>query len=226
MARDPGSVWKPLPEAGAPDGHTKTQFIVHSTGTLASAANNWAYFARESVAEESTFIIGLTPADPTLQIMDSTDAADANTTANKRAISVEVVGDGVGPFTDWQLAELVRIGRWAAATHPIERRVIPAHDQSGFGWHVMFGAPGPWTTVKGKVCPGNARVAQLQTIVFPAIFAPEEENVLDTFVKFRVAGRNLWDFGVQIVNDLADVKRSLAALPDVVADKVAAKLKA
>lgn len=170
MARDPGSTWKPLPEAGPPDGRTKTQLIVHSTGTLASAAANWGYFARGDIAVESTFIVGQSSADPTLQIMDSTDVADANGSANSRGISVEVVGDGVGGYTAWQVAELVRIGRWARATHGIPPRIIPSHTEGGFGWHVMFGAPGPWTSVVGKVCPGRLRIAQLQTTVFPAIF--------------------------------------------------------
>lgn len=177
MARDPGSVWKPLVEAGAPDGHNKTQLIVHSTGTLASAANNWKYFQNANVVVESTFIIGLTSADPTLQIMDSTDRADANGSANNRAISIEVVGDGVGAYTPWQIQELIRIGKWAAATHPIEKRIIPSEAASGFGWHVMFGAPGPWTSVRGKVCPGNARIKQLKEVVFPAIFAPGAAHV-------------------------------------------------
>lgn len=181
MARDPGSLWRPLPEAGAPDGNVKTQFIVHSTGTLASAKANADYFARPDVVVESTFIIGLSPADPTLQVMDSTDTADSNMSANQRAIAVEVVGDGIGPFTDWQISELIRLGRWAAATHPIQRRVIPSEPASGFGWHVMFGAPGPWTSVRGKVCPGNARVEQLKTIIFPAIFAGTPQPAKDWF---------------------------------------------
>jgi len=171
MARDPGSRWAALPEAGAPDGHTKTQFIVHSTGTRASAAANRNYFARGDVVVESTFIVGLSPADPTLQVMDSTDVADANGSANKRAISVETVGEAGDPFNEWQISELIRLGRWAAATHPIAKRVIPSETASGFGWHVMFGAPGPWTSVRGKECPGPKRIQQLKTTVFPAIFA-------------------------------------------------------
>lgn len=173
MARDPGSLWKPLPEAGDPDGHKKTQFLAHSTGTLAPASANWRYFANGGVLVESTFIVGLSERDPTLQIMDSTDKADANGSANRRAISVEVVGTGEIPFTDWQIRELVRLGRWAAEEHPIPFRVCPAHDEGGYGWHVMFGAPGPWTKVAGKVCPGARRINQLRDVIFPAIFRPE-----------------------------------------------------
>lgn len=180
MTRDPGSRWAGLPEAGAPDGRPKTQFIVHSTGTLASAANNAAYFGRYDIEVESTFIIGQTPDDPTLQLMDSTDRADANGSANGRAVSVEVVGRAGDPFTPHQRSELIRIGRWAADEHPIELRVIPSEAASGFGWHVMFGAPGPWTSVVGKECPGGRRIHELKHEIFPAIFNPpprEEPDV-------------------------------------------------
>jgi hypothetical protein len=178
MARDPGSLWRPLPEAGAPDGYTKTQMIYHSTGTRGSAAGNWAYFARGDVLVESTFIVGYGPSDPTLQVMDSTDRADANGRANQRGISVETVGTGDEPFTDWQVRELIRLGRWARETHGILPRIIPSEPEGGFGWHVMFGAPGPWTSVPGKVCPGGRRIGQLKTVIFPAVFAgaaPQED---------------------------------------------------
>lgn len=177
MARDPRSIWKPLPEAGAPDGHIKTQFIVHSTGANNTAASTWRHFSQFTDAE-STFIIGTGPVDPTLQLMDSTDRADANGSANTRAISVEVVGDGVGGFNDWQRAELIRLGRWARTVHPrILPRLIPAHDQPGFGWHVQFGAPGPWTSIVGKTCPGPRRITELKADIFPAIFANQEDDM-------------------------------------------------
>lgn len=191
--RDPGSTWAPLPEAGAPDGYRKTQLIFHSTGTLASAAANRRYFEQMKVAVESTFIVGLTADDPTLQVMDSTDKADANGASNRRAISVEVVGTGDMPFTEWQVSELVRIGRWAVENHPIPRVRIPDPVEGGTGWHVMFGAPSAWTTVRGKVCPGSRRITQLREVVFPAIFrtettpAPEDDDMTEDDRKIRNA---------------------------------------
>src|SRR3954464_15423803 len=148
MARDPGSLWVPLPEAGAPDGCVKRKFIVHSTGDNGSAAAIDRYFRRADIVVESTFIVGWGPEDPTRQIMDSTDRADANIAANDDGISVEVVGDGRSGYNAWQRAELIRLGQWAMTAHPeIGPQVIPsaADSSSGFGWHVMFGAPGPWT---------------------------------------------------------------------------------
>lgn len=231
MARDPGSVWRPLPEAGAPDGLAKSQFIVHSTGSLASAAANRNYFARADVAVESTFIVGLGPSDPTLQLMDSTDRADANGSANGRGISVEVVGDGIDGYTDWQRAELIRLGRWARQAHGIPARIIPSESAGGFGWHVMFGAPGPWTTVRGKVCPGGLRIQQLKNDIFPAIFAgtaaqqedddmtPEQAQWLREVHGVLFSGTAATPRNLSVYGRLVDVQTALTnALPTLIAD--------
>lgn len=170
MPIDPGSLWAPLPEAGVPDGHVKNKLIVHSTGDNGSAAAIDRYFRRGDVVAESTFVVGWGPEDPTRQLMDSTDNADANLAANKSGISIEVVGDGKAGYNAWQRAELIRLGLWAAANHPIPMQVIPDPDGAGFGWHIMFGSPGPWTGV-AKVCPGKQRTAELTGDIFPTIFA-------------------------------------------------------
>jgi hypothetical protein len=190
MARDPGSTWAPLSEAGAPDGMVKDKFIVHSTGDNGTAAATRRYFELASTVTESTFIIGWGPErnDPTLQIMDSTDIADANVGANRSGISVEVVGDGKSGYTPWQRSELVRLARWARTTHPgILPRICPSPTAPGFGWHVMFGAPGPWAAV-AKSCPGGPRIVELKSDIFPAIFTgadvqeddmtPEQDKIL------------------------------------------------
>lgn len=171
----PGVTWAPLPEAGAPDGYEKSQLIIHSTGDNGTARGTAKYFGG-STPNESTFIVGRGPDDPTLQIMDSSDRADANVASNDRAISVEVVGDGYGGYNTWQRSEIVKIGRWARKTHPkILPRICPAYNQPGFGWHVMFGAPSPWTG-SAKICPGKMRIAELKSNLFPAIFSDDEVN--------------------------------------------------
>lgn len=179
MARNPGSVWQPLLEWDAQGTHVKDKFVVHSTGNVHdTAAGIYAFFNRPEVVVESTFVIGKTPADPTLQLLDSESIADANLGANATGISVEVCGGPDEPFTDWQVAELVRLGRWAMVAHPqILPRLCPSPTGAGFGWHVMWGAPSPWTPV-AKVCPGDVRIAQLKSTVFPAIFGGTEEDLV------------------------------------------------
>jgi hypothetical protein len=165
--RYPGATWAPLPESGTHGRHVKTQLIVHSTGTRASAAANLRYFADNKIAVESTFIVDLDGG--CLQIMEAYERADANGDSNARAMSVEMVGEAGDPFTPAQLERLYDIARWACTEHPIARRQIPAPTESGIGWHVMFGAPGPWTKVRGKECPGPKRIGQVRDQLIPAI---------------------------------------------------------
>jgi len=171
MARDPGSLWSPLVEWNDQGSYAKDKFIVHSTGsTTDSALGIFNYFNRPEVVVESTFVVGRSAEDPTRQLMDSSALADANLAANASGISVEVCGAGDEPFTDWQVAEVVRLGAWAHELHAIPHQLIPSPTGGGYGWHVMFGAPGPWTSVSGKVCPGQPRIDQLKGTIFPAIF--------------------------------------------------------
>lgn len=163
----PGATRLPLPEANAQGRYTKTQIIVHSTGTKVGARGNQRYFARPDVGVESTFIVDYD--GEILQVMPAYARADANGSANRRAISIEVVGTGDEPFTPEQLASVIRICRWACDEHPIARQRIGQESSSGIGWHVMHGAPGPWTSVKGKVCPGPLRIAQVVNVVIPAV---------------------------------------------------------
>lgn len=169
MSKDrfPGAKWMPLPEHDEQGDYTKAQLIFHSTGTRASAEANQRYFSRRDVAVESTFIVNYDGS--CLQVMPAGARADANGAANRRAMSVEVVGMADEPFTPDQLATCIEIAKWACSEHPIERRRIPAESESGIGWHVMFGAPGPWTSVRGKECPGQRRIAQVAYQIIPAV---------------------------------------------------------
>lgn len=221
--RDPGSLWSPLPESGRQGTARKDKFIVHSTsGVHDTAAAVFGYFARADVVVESTFIIGKTSADPTRQILDSSEVADANLQANGPGISVEVCGSGFEPFTDWQVSELIRLGRWAAANHPIALQQVPTATASGFGWHVMFGAPGPWTPAV-KVCPGDQRIAQLKSTIFPAIFSGDDMPLTDADVTKIFWGTKFRDQSnfAQVIHDIEDLgNKNAAAIADL-ATKVA-----
>jgi len=139
-----------------------------------------ANFDREDNPIESHFGLG-GPTDGAsldgvwFQWMPLNRTADANLNANPFAISMETSdgGDASRPWSPKQAASLVRMGNWLHSEWGVPRRQCPAWNVSGFGWHVMFGAPGPWTPV-AKTCPGPVRIKQLKEIVLPAIFAGKE----------------------------------------------------
>jgi hypothetical protein len=174
MARYPEASWRRLP--GDEPAITPRTVIFHTMVTTLPACD--AYFrSGRSGGIESHFGVGgpwegAEYDGVVWQWRDTEEQADANLKANAFAVSIETSdgGDPTRPWSPKQLASLVRLGNWLADTHSIPRRICPAWDAGGFGYHVMFGAPGPWTPV-AKTCPGATRIHQLKTIVFPAIFA-------------------------------------------------------
>lgn len=213
--RMPGATWLPLPEANAQGRYTKTQLIFHSTGTRAGARANRNYFAQSGVKVESTFIVDYD--GEIVQAMPASARADANGLANKRAMSVEMVGEAGEPFTRAQVAAAIKIAEWACSTHPVARRRINAEGASGIGWHVMFGAPGPWTSVRGKECPGPQRIRQVIDLIIPAVSAapaptPEDDDMAASFT-FNDGQTTYWRDGGDTVPipSMDDVRKLHAA---------------
>lgn len=164
MAICPFAVQRLLPESATQPRIKPRVFIMHSAAGRGSLYN----FFLNSSNLESHFWVGN---DGTIeQYVDTEVRADANLKANSFAISVETESSPAAtePWTEAQAISLVRLGDWAATTHDIPRVQTPTWDGAGFGWHVMFGAPGPWTPVS-KSCPGHARVEQAKNVIIPSI---------------------------------------------------------
>jgi len=146
------------------------------------------------------------------QWRDTAEQADANRSANRRpdgsgAISIETCDNAprfpadIEPWTLKQVASLIKLGNWAHRTHGIPLRICRSPDDPGYGFHGMWDntrfelsdGTTPWTPSAGKVCPGARRVAQLKTIVLPAIFAgtepPEDDMPLNVDDKNWIEGR-------------------------------------
>ncbi len=155
MARDPGSVWRPLPEAGAPDGHTKTQWIVHSTGTLATARNNAAFSPAPRCGRSRPSSSASTPPTRRCRSWTPPTRPHANTTASRRAIAVEIVGTGDMPFTPPQVGELIRIGRWAAWSIRHRRQGLPHSRRPGCGGTSCSAPPAPGRRSWGRSAPAG-----------------------------------------------------------------------
>lgn len=132
------------------------------------AGNNYDlhdYFAYRSGGIESHFHIAKD--GRIFQYRDTDFQADANNLANDFAISIETQGLGHEEWTPEQIESIKRLLRWLNDAHPaIKLQKIPKWNASGIGYHVQFGAPGPWTPV-AKSCPGPKRIAQYDTVIVP-----------------------------------------------------------
>lgn len=173
-----------------PESHTQrrivpTQAIAHTAVDAPGPTDLVGYFGRSDVGTESHFWVDR---DGVIwQMMDTGREADANRTADIRAISYETEDDSarrggdILPWSTEQLDAIIRLNTWLVATHAIPARLCPAHDAPGLGWHSMWGfrdpiaqtgaVDNPWSHYRGKTCPGRARIAQFREIVVPAVVA-------------------------------------------------------
>jgi len=170
MAVYPGARYRPI----AP-GTNDPPIIVIGAILHVDAGNSkslFGYFNGPSGGIESHFHV---PKDQQVeQYRDTGYEADANLKANsfikdgKRYgyISIETQGFGAGEWTPRQLDEIKKLLLWLSKTHGFPLVRCPAHMSPGVGYHVMFGAPGPWTPV-AKDCPGRERVKQFNNILVP-----------------------------------------------------------
>jgi hypothetical protein len=180
-----GGDHKLLPEWNRQPRITPTTIIDHSI--VGSALGAWYYF-RDQTGIESHFIVRGAPsgsADGRIwQLMDTGRRADANLDANAFAISIETEDNGDPDHFPWSRRQLESL-RWLhaklRAVHPtIPRRRCPSPRGGGLGYHSMWGAPSPWTPVRGKTCPGRpVRVGQWNNTLLPAFLGAQEDDVLN-----------------------------------------------
>lgn len=172
MAWCPFAIRKPLRENETQGDIVPRAIVLH---TAVSNATSLFDFFQNSSNLESHFYVR---EDGVIeQYLDTTVRADANLQANDFAVSIETWDGGtIRPWTAKQLAALIRLCRWICDTHAIPKRLIPSAFSSGIGWHVQFGAPGPWTPV-AKSCPGGPRIEQTRTVIIPAL--QEDANMAD-----------------------------------------------
>jgi hypothetical protein len=183
--------WEPLPPQQRIEGmpekfrhEEKTQFIIHSAGGgYPGSIETWKGLG---YGVYSTFFI---LDDGTIkQLVDSSFKANANGSANRRAISVETTSPKNTDFVGWkdkQLEALKKLIKWCQEQHPgILNRTIPSINEPGVGFHTMFGNTknlSPWLTKDPKVCPGITRIQQFYNEIMPGLGyapAPDEEDIV------------------------------------------------
>jgi hypothetical protein len=215
MSRYPPARWRPIPEQRGQQRIRPTQFIFH---TQAGRGSLHDYYTARGIDVESHLWVARN--GDAEQYLDTEVRADANLTANRRpdgtgAVSCEFEGFVDDPFTDAQVATAIRLLREAHDRDGIPRTLCRSPDDPGVGWHVMWGAPGPWTPV-AKSCPGKRRIAQIPAIVRAAredhvmpstdeLIRAITEELNDTRSPLAVALRNNVRIAVQA--ELRDERR-------------------
>jgi N-acetylmuramoyl-L-alanine amidase len=137
------------------------------------------------------------------QWQDTAFSAQANGEANLRAISIETAdnapssSDDLAPWTSAQCESIAGILAWCHVTHKIP--LIPApnslpgskgigyHRQGIDPWRVLGGEV--WSSSRGKVCPGDRRIAQI-----PGIIARAKQIVSGD----DVTAAEVWGYDVKI----------------------------
>ncbi len=178
MAWYPGARKMELqPESDAQAAIVPTQFIVHSIAAPWTVQRIYEYW-RDSTNLESHF--GLAYDGDIGQFIGTETRADANASANVRAVSIETASnlDHTDPWTSQQVEQLVRLGVWLHQRHGIPLRICRSDTDPGYGYHGLFGE---WS-LGGTACPGPERIRQFKEVVFPEIKrraeggAPVEED--------------------------------------------------
>lgn len=160
MALCPFASHKLLPESATQPKIIPRIVILHSAAGRGSLYN----FFKNSSSLESHFWVSSTGVIE--QYMDTNVRADANRNANGFAVSIETESTAAATerWTPEQAAAIVRLTDWLCSSYAIPRRLCDRWDGSGIGYHIQFGAPGPWTPV-AKSCPGPARIQQMPEII-------------------------------------------------------------
>src|SRR6266508_4058674 len=149
------------------------------------------------------------------QYVSTAYRAPAQLEGNSSMISIETQG-GVThletePWTEAQLQTLAGIAHWAHQLHgvPLVRMTGSRPETRGIGYHRLGIDPWRvdggerWSKAYGKVCPGNAKIAQIPEIIARAKGSAEGDD-----------GTMAWT-DAQIAATLAHLKESSATLNEV-----------
>jgi hypothetical protein len=164
MARYSKAKWLPIPENHQQSHINPTQFILHSIAAPWDENRIQQFWNERGIDVEAHFSVDY---DGSMgQFLDTSVRADANVSANYRAISVESAANlsNSNKWTAAQVHSLVGLMVWAHHTHGIPARICRNETDPGFGYHRQFAS---WSG-GGTACPGTARVAQFKSEVFPA----------------------------------------------------------
>lgn len=183
MAIYPGAFYLPVKWAEDSDylridpRHKPTKVILHTA--VSNSRNLYPVFQSGSCSHFYVDVDGNVE-----QYIDTSYFSEADYQGNRTSISIEtwdgcnlpgIAGDIMidrTPWNDRQIAALSKLVRWCCTTHgiPMTRMKDSLATTTGIGYH-RLGVPGykvdggeEWSKT-GKICPGEARIAQIDDVV-------------------------------------------------------------
>jgi len=115
------------------------------------------------------------------QYVDTDYVAPCNLDGNPTLLSIETQG-GVNspetePWTSAQLNSQINLHIWLQGVDgfPIQLMTDSRPETKGIGWHELGIEPHVvsggelWSSAYGKICPGNKKIEQIKTVIYPGV---------------------------------------------------------
>jgi hypothetical protein len=176
----PNVVQRPIPESTTQPTIAPRNAILHTNAGSRSASSLWSWITQSTVTGEPHFQVGYKVME---QYMPLNRRADCNYSANRwfdpragkyyGAISFETQDNGAltlntTPWSFEQVAHMANALTAIAVCYGVYCTAPATWDGSGIGHHTLFPYQGvgskAWTNVRGKTCPGTARIRQMDYV--------------------------------------------------------------
>ena len=175
----PGAVYRPISRNHGAIRPKTTCAILHVDAGGANSLYGW--FNNPASSASSHFYIKY---DGTIeQYLDTNLIAWTQRAGNAYGIGIETQGLGSGTWTDAQMASIAALLKWINQVHGVLLQDMKNSrgTSKGVGYHRM--GCDPWRVFnghvwgpRGKVCPGDGRVAQFNAVVIAASGAMPVKN--------------------------------------------------
>jgi peptidoglycan hydrolase-like protein with peptidoglycan-binding domain len=163
-----------------------TRYDIVCLHTMVGSLSGTDSYFRQSGYGGSESHFGVGGNGTAYQWQDCRYTADANYRGSYRIISIETAdigpefpkwntndGRAVPAWTTQQVDAIAAIIAWCHKTYRIPLELIPdsKNTRKGVGYHrqgvqgYMVGGGEQWSTARGKVCPGDRRIAQIPTVI-------------------------------------------------------------
>ncbi|QZN86602.1 peptidoglycan-binding domain-containing protein [Cellulomonas sp. C5510] len=189
MARYPGATWRPLPTSRL-SGARMAAYNRVNLHVTAGIGSPFGVFDRPGAASSHFYVAKSGAVE---QFVDTGLRAEADLDGNDATISVETEGGHPAavansePWTAAQVESIARLYAWTVTTHGIALRMATSsalgEASRGLSWH-RLGVDGAfpalpsvlagrtqrgggmrYSTVRGKVCPGDAKIQQIGAVL-------------------------------------------------------------